>query len=51
MWKEAPSFVSLSYLAGCLVMLLGVVLPLGWYFVKNKQAVNSSWISQGHKTF
>jgi hypothetical protein len=46
---QTPTTV--SYLIGCFVMLLGVVLPIGWYFLKNKQAVSGSWISPGHKSF
>jgi hypothetical protein len=31
------------------IMLLGVVVPIGWFVLKNKHSVQSAWTNIGNK--
>ena len=31
------------------IMVVGVVVPIGWFMVKNKHSVQSAWTNMGNK--
>ena len=34
---------------GQLIMVVGVVVPIGWFVLKNKHSVQSAWTNIGNK--
>jgi len=44
---ELPS--TFSYVIGALIMVVGVVVPIGWFVLKNKHSVQSAWTNIGNK--
>ena len=42
---ELPS--TIAYVVGAVIMLVGVVVPIGWFVLKNKASVSTAWSSMG----
>lgn len=40
--SSAPPVSFVSWVTGALVMVVGVVVPIGWFVLKNKQAVQGA---------
>jgi len=38
-----PPLPWVSWVTGAVVMVVGVVVPIGWFILKNKQAVQGAW--------